>query len=627
MELYSIIKDKVKEAVNDLYDIRIDDVAVERPVNEKHGDYSSNVALEITKKVEQTPLEIAKNLSYKLVQMNMTHETMGKSYKIFEEIEAASPGFINFKLSKEWLHYVLYDITESANNYGAGEKGYYTGKNVVVEYTDPNPFKVFHIGHLMSNSIGESLTRLIGFKGGNVKRANYQGDVGLHVAKSIWGLIKLFSEEGTNIGILSAKTLTERMGFLGKAYALGATLYEENEGVEEEIKFINYLVYAAAQEHMAETKGWKPLVDYKKFITRENHPVSTEGIGYDSIKELYTLGRAWSLEYFETIYNRLGTHFDYYYYESFAGEFGYSLVKEWLGKGVFEESESAVVFRGEPYGLHTRVFINSKGLPTYEAKDLGLALIKKEDFEYDLSFIVTANEITEYFKVVLKALSKIEPDVAVKTRHIPHGMMKLTSGKMSSRTGKVIAGESLLNDVKKTVLDRMKEQENKRSADKIADKIAIASLKYSILKQNIGKDIEYDKEKSVDLTGDTGPYLQYTYARTVSLLSKSDYEFNPDNFVLEIDNVLQPHPLEEAVLRQIHKFPEDVDMAANNLSPHIICKYLFTLAQTYNTLYAKLPILSAEPHLRKKRLYITKAVNHVLKNGLYLLGIEVVERM
>ncbi|KKS20767.1 MAG: Arginine-tRNA ligase [candidate division WWE3 bacterium GW2011_GWC1_41_7] len=626
MDILSLLEEKIKAAVLDLYDVKLEKLTIERPANENHGDYSTNVALELASEVKQKPLEIAKNVSYKLTQYNLTFEKHGKEHKIFERIEAAPPGFINLELSSEWLHYVLYLILGTADNYGVYDKSSYKGKNVIVEYTDPNPFKVFHIGHLMSNSIGESISRLVEFNGANLKRANYQGDVGLHVAKAIWGLIHLMNEDGLEVGNLAGKPLTERIDYLGRGYARGAAFFNDDESAQQEIRQINSIVYVVAQEHMAETGSWKPLVDYKKSLG----DVDASGALYTRVKEVYTTGRGWSLEYFETVYKRLGTHFDLYYFESMAGEFGYELVSEWLGKGVFEKSDNAVVFRGDNYGLHTRVFVNSVNLPTYEAKDLGLALLKNRDFPYDISIIITAEEVAEYFKVVLKALSLIDPDLGARTLHIPHGMMKLTSGKMSSRTGDVIAGDLLLNNVRDVVLEKMESQEYRvpqENVKEIADKIAIAALKYSILKQNLGRDIIYDKEKSISLSGDTGPYLQYTYARTCSVLEKSDYSFNPDHFVLEIDKLNAPHHLEEAVLRQLHVFPEDVATASEELAPHVICHYLLHLAQAYNTLYVELPILTAETSLRKKRLYITKSVNQVLKTGLHLLGIATIERM
>ena len=223
----------------------------------------------------------------------------------------------------------------------------------------------------------------------------------MHVAKSLWGMLQLFKQENTSIEELAKYDLEKKVEFLGWAYALGATKYKEDLEIKEEITNMNKSIYDKDS----------------------------------SIYDLYEKGRQWSLDYFETLYIRLGTNFDYYYFERNSGEMGLKLSKELLDKGIFEESDSAIVFRGEEYGLHTRVFVNSFGIPTYESKDLGLAVTKYEDYPYDLSIIVTGNEIDEYFKVVLKALSFIRPELSEKTKHISHGMLRLKSGKMSSRTG------------------------------------------------------------------------------------------------------------------------------------------------------------------------------------------------
>ncbi len=334
------------------------------------------------------------------------------------------------------------------------------------------------------------------------------------------------------------------------------------------------------------------------------------------------------MEYFETVYKRLGTKFDYYYFESVVGEYGYPLVQDLLKKGILEESDGAVVFKGEKYGLHTRVFVNSYGLPTYETKELGLAVKKYEDAEYDLSINVTANEIAEYFKVLLKVMEFCRPDLAGKTRHIAHGMMKLPTGKMSSRTGNVISGDELLNKIKEAVLEMMTKESYVAVVDdknEVADKIAVAALKYSILKQNIGSDIVYDAEKSLALHGDTGPYLLYTYARANSVLTKAGKM--PENIDGHFLSSYIPNTSELSIVRYLPRFNESVLEAAKKLSPNLVADYLHELAQRFNTFYASQPILDASASERKFRLLLTAKVADTLKTGLHMLGIKVVERM
>src|SRR6185369_48640 len=395
---------------------------VDYPADPKHGDYSSNVALVAAKKQGKNPVELAESIAEKLRGLNS---------KIIEKIDVVRPGFINFWIKQE----VLQERMQEDISIPETEKG----KKIVVEYTDPNPFKEFHIGHLYSNVVGESIARLDEAVGATVWRADYFGDVGMHVAKSLWGLLKKFDEDKIAIADLAKKSLHERIAYFGQAYALGATAYEEVDSAKEAMKELNFLCFKAAQEVVLSTFNEQPQVDYDRFIKEGSYQ-------YEEIKELYKIGREWSLAYFETIYERLGTKFAGYYPESRTGEFGYGMVMEGLKKDVFEKGEGgAIIFPGSKYGLHERVFINSLGLPTYETKDFGNAVVKQKDFAYDKSVIVTGNEINDYFHVVIKALSLLYAELGEKTFHLGHGMVRLPEGKMSSRTGKIKTGESLLD--------------------------------------------------------------------------------------------------------------------------------------------------------------------------------------
>jgi len=433
-----------------------------------------------------------------------------------------------------------------------------------VEYTDPNPFKELHIGHLMSNAIGESIARIIGSQGANVIRANFQGDVGMHVAKAIFGLIKLKKE---NFSIED----------LAKAYSFGATEFEENK---QEITDIN-----------------------KKIYNRSD----------SQINDIYDKGKKISLDYFETIYKKLGTKFDEYFFESETGVVGKELVEKNIGK-VFEKSDGAVVFNGENFGLHTRVFINSEGLPTYEAKDLGLIKTKFEKYpDLDLSISITGNEVNEYFKVMLKAVEKIKSEWAEKTKHISHGMLRLPEGKMSSRTGDVITAESLIEKVEEII--------SKKTGDKNAiEKISVGAIKYSILKSSSGKDIIFDFDKSLSVEGNSGPYLQYTYARAKSVLEKAEQE--------GIKSLIEKNNGElTEVEKLLYRFPEVVERAGQEYEPHYIATYLFELSQAFNSFYGNNKIADKTDENAPYKVALTEAVAQTIKNGLYLLGIEAPERL
>lgn len=565
---------------------------IEYPADAKHGDYATNIALVVSKSLKKNPREVAQVFQEKLDK---------KEY--VDKVEIAGPGFINVWIKSEVL------VNRLKDNPFADLKKLQKGKKVVVEYTDPNPFKEFHIGHLYSNIVGESIARLQEATGATVWRADYFGDVGMHVAKALWGLFKKFEEDSIGMKDLASRSLKERIAYFGKAYALGATAYEEDVNAKEEMKELNFLIFKSAQEIVLPTFKEKPRVDYNKFIKQGKYQ-------YEEVKKLYKIGREWSLAYFETIYERLGTQFDGYYPESRTGEYGYGMVLEGLKEGVFEKGEGgAIIFPGGKYGLHNRVFINALGLPTYEAKDLGNAIAKQKDFSYDLSVIVTGNEINEYFQVVIKALSMLEQQLGDKAVHIGHGMVRLPEGKMSSRTGKIKTGESMLDTAKEQAL-KLSQSDNQVLADQIGN----AAIKYAFLKSSIGKDIIFDFEESVSFEGNSGPYLQYVFVRTQSVLKKAG----------GLTTGTVRHELQEEereLLKLLSRFEEAVEEAASRFAPNILCIYLFELAQAFNVFYQKCPILKEEDAVKDFRLFLTKATGETIKNGLNLLGIQAPERM
>ncbi len=607
-----MVKDKIisvlKEVLKELGLPNVE-LVLECPNDDKHGDYSSNIALIGAKKLKQNPMELAEDIK-RLVSERLASSSVDK-------IEVAPPGFINFHLSKDYLIGRLasqvFDLFESLRTPQSLErpeaqtrrgeaweakKG--EGK-VMVEFTDPNPFKEFHIGHLYSNVVGESLCRLLESQGAQVWRVTYQGDIGLHVAKALYGIIN------DDLGIKSVEngTAKDKAHFLGKCYTAGSRAYEENKNAKEEINKINKKIY------------------------EESDP---------AITELYQKGRQWSLDYFESIYRRLGTKFVKNYFESIAGPIGLTLVRNHIKDGVFRESEGAIIFEGKKHGLHNRVFINSLGLPTYEAKDMALPSIKYKDFQYDKSIIITAEEQSGYFEVVFKALFFINPDLAAKTKHIAHGVVRLPQGKMSSRTGNVITGQWLLDEAKAKIKERFDD-----IGEQVAEQVAVGAVKYALLKSGIGKDIAFSFEESISLEGNSGPYIQYTYARTRSVLVKAKVSLTRrPPFGSEPQAVrgseepsgsrrgrrlsrLEVEAEEASLLRLLYHFSEVVGEAAEQFAPNILCNYLFDLAQKFNLFYQKHQIIGSQQEAF--RLAITRAVGQTLKNGLYLLGIAAPERM
>lgn len=558
----AVIRAAIKEVLTD-FGLEVD-FSVEHPADLSHGDYASNVALVAAKAMGVAPRTLAERVCAAL---------HGKIANV-SAITIAGPGFINFHLERQFFVDQVKVAIKQGSEWGRGSS--WQGKRVVVEYTDPNPFKEFHIGHLFTNVVGESIARLFMMGGAEVKRVCYQADVGLHVAHAIWGMQQLGLTEESDF---SAKEL-------GRAYALGATAYKENEADKAAITALNKIIYERSDE---------------------------------AINALYDQGRAVSLSYFEEIYALVGTKFDAYFFESEVAGAGKQLVLD--HPDVFTQSAGAYIFVGEQFGLHTRVFLNQQGLPTYEAKELALAKLKADRLHgYDHSVVSTAKEINEYFKVLLQAMSFIYPDLAKKTEHIGHGMVRLTSGKMSSRTGNVIAAVDFIAEVATAAKAKIAASGFTEATNELANQVALASIKYATLRSAIEQDSVYDSEKSLSFEGDSGPYLQYTHARISSVLEKAAQSGVTADFKAVPETVY-------AIERELYRFPEVVAAALAERAPHQVTTYLTELAGAFNSFYASEKIADSNDEFAPYKAALATAVQQTLKNGLWVLGIEAPEQM
>ncbi|MDP3996681.1 MAG: arginine--tRNA ligase [bacterium] len=573
-----MIKEKIilqiKSALAEL-GISAGEIIITHPADLAHGDYATNAALVYAKKVGKSPRELANDLVER-VTANQPEEV--------EKAEVAGAGFINFHLKPKVFALGVTDILEEKEGFGKSE--HLVDEKVMVEYTDPNIFKPFHIGHLMSNAIGESISRLTEFSGAKVVRMCYPSDTGLHIAKAVWGYKNKLDSVPKDSDSLSEKT-----AFLGEAYVFGSNAYENSKEDKAEIDALNKILYEKSDAEA---------------------------------NKIYEKGRTWSLEHFEELYAVLGTKFDEYIFESEVAGRGKEITLEFLKKGVFEESEGAVIFDGEKRGLHKRVFVTSKGLPTYEAKEMGLNTEKfKRHENLERSIIVTASEQDDYFKVVLSALREVDEKIGRKTTHISHGMMRFAEGKMSSRKGNVITGEALLKQVKNLVKEKMKERDfSEEKREETSEIIAVGAIKYSILRQAIGGDIVFDFEKSVSFEGDSGPYLQYSYVRAKAVMKKADEE----DLGFEISD-LKMEGKAGAVDRMLIRFPEVVERAGEEYAPHHLVTYLTELASQFNSWYAKEKIVDKGDPSSPYKVALTAAFAQVMKNGLWLLGIKTPEKM
>jgi len=536
-----------------------EEIPLEHTADFSHGDYASSVALAYAKELGTNPRTLAEKL---VVSMG---EVEGVS-----KIEIAGPGFINFTLSSEFI----FEMLDIGRAHGAkwGSGILLEGEEVLLEYTSPNLFKPLHIGNLVGNVIGESLSRLFEFAGAAVRRINYPSDIGLTVAKGVWGLQKTGGDP-------------KDIRALGEAYRAGSDAYENDSLAKDEIDAVNKKLYEGSDS---------------------------------ALNKLREAGKKTSKKHLDDICRRLGTTFDTEIFESETGPVGKKIVEAHIDT-VFEKSDGAIVFMGEKRGLHTRVFLNSMGLPTYEAKDLGNFELKRKEYpKFSRSFVVTGVEQQEYFKVIIAAIREVFPEEASKTiGHIATGFLSLTTGKMSSRKGNVLTGEDLLADLGAEAKIRAAESRSD-DIEALADDIAVAALKFQILKGGTSKDIVFDHARALSLEGDSGPYLQYTHARTHAILEKAK--------AAGIEGKFDATQQASELARLVYRFHETILRAQEELEPHHVANYLITVAAAFNSWYAQEQILDSTPAAAHK-VALTDITRLTLKNGLWLLGIPAPEKV
>ena len=557
----------IVRAVKSLFNLDVE-VILSRP-EAKFGDLATNVALTLAGRLGKNPREIAEQIATEL-----------KNHDDFTSVEIAGAGFINMRLSDAYLTRELGEMLAMPNDYGRPST--YKNQIVVTEFSDPNPFKVLHVGHLYTSIVGDAISRLIELAGGEVHRVNFGGDVGMHVAKCMWGIItKLGGENPESLPI--DLPIGERMQWVASSYVDGNKAYENDE-TKAEIADINKRIY--------------------RIFDEDDHD--------SDFAKIYWACRTWSYEYFDDFYDRVGMKFEKYYPESATTPLGLKTVQEQTEKGVFKESNGAIVFDGEPYGLHTRVFINSNGLPTYEAKDVGLSLMKWQDYHFDKSFIITGADIVDYMKVVIKSIEQFEPEMAARTEHITHGMMKLAGAvKMASRLGNFLKAEDVLD---------MVENYQKEAQGAINQDTVLGAVRYALLKNRLGPDIIFEPETSVNAQGNSGPYLQYSHARARSILRKIG--FNGQDSLAKNQDFDE---YERSLMVKLTEWPEILAMAVDELVPHVICTYMYELAQIFNRFYENSRV-EGDPRA-SVRTCLVAAYADILRNGLGALGIVAPEKM
>lgn len=547
------IKTQLKNIIKDLYGLDFNVVVTVAPEN-AGADFSSNVAMQLTKDLHKNPREIAGEIAEHI-----------SGY----EVEIAGPGFLNFKISDK---YYADKLVSLSSDFGADVSCEdFAGKTVICEFSDPNPFKVLHVGHLYTSIVGDSIARLFEYAGAKVIRANFGGDVGLHVGKTMWALLKSGMKDFT-IEDIAAK------------YVEGTRAYEDDEVAKAEIVEINKKVYEIAEKDLHDSE----------------------------LAEIYWKGRELSYKYFEDFYARIGVKFDKYYPESTVAGRGLAEVRKGLEAGVYEASDGAVVYRGDTkLGLHTRVFINKEGLPTYEAKDVGLIFTKWDDYHFDKSVVITGNDIIDYMKIVLGSVGEMNPELPKRTTHLTHGQVKLPgSVKMSSRKGNFLKAVDVLD----LVSDELKNSYNSEDFD-----VALGATKYAFLKYKMGGDIIFDPNESVKMTGNSGPYLLYSCVRAKKVLEKLQSSPLTEDADLSFD----VH--ERNMIKKIVQYKDVLTEAVVEMAPHKVCGFLYELAQEFSRFYENCPVAGNEREV--VRGTIVAVYEKVMEHGLNILGINIPEEM
>lgn len=575
------IRKQLEEAVRQVFGIEAE-VEMTLAPEDTGADYASNVALKLAKVAHKAPIVIAEELKQAMAGLA---DRVG--------VEVAAPGFLNFISPDEY-----YDqkIAEIAQNQGILAKNIlldeYDGKTVVTEFSDPNPFKVLHVGHLYTSIVGDSISRLLEFAGAKVVRTNFGGDVGLHVGKTMWAL--------RNDSALSEMTIEE----IAKCYVEGTRAYEEDEEAKREIVELNKIIYDLAE--LGEEKCHERLELEK---VAEDFGRSTAEIA--QIAELYWRGRELSYEYFKDFYARIGVKFDKFYPESSVVGKGLEEVREHVGT-VYEESKGAIVFRGEKVGLHTRVFINREGVPTYETKDVGLIFTKWRDFRFDESVVITGNEQTEYMRVVLASVKEYAPELVERTRHLTHGLVKLQGNvKMSSRKGNFLKAVD--------VIEMVEGELGGKDADQ---RVVLAALKYAFLKYKMGGDIVFDPKESVATTGNSGVYLLYSAVRAKKILQKLGGDERGEQRELSDDE----RRFVRRLGRKLAQYEDVMVEAVREKAPYRLCSYLYELAQEFSRFYERVRVVGGG-HEDEVEKYV-RAYAGVMEQGLGVLGVgEIPEGM
>lgn len=594
MSLQEILSKPIQNAVEQLFQVSVERVEFQSTKKDFEGDITM-VVFPLVKQIKGNPVEIGTKIGEYLV------ENVAEVAK-FNVVA----GFLNLVISdKYYLEY--FNSIKNIEKFGfvaptEGEKA------VMVEYSSPNTNKPLHLGHIRNNLLGYSVAEIIKASGKKVYKTQIINDRGIHICKSMLAWQKFGNgQTPVSTGLKGDKLVGNFYVEFDKAYKAEIAALMAQGKTEEEAKKQAPLILEAQQM----------LLDWEN--------------GKPEVIELWKTMNQWVYDGFSVTYNNLGVDFDSYYYESNTYLLGKDVVEDGLNRGVFFRKEDGSVWIDlTADGLDEKIVLRSDGTSVYMTQDIGTAIQRVRDFSDIGGMVYTVgNEQDYHFKVLFLILKKLGYDWAEHLFHLSYGMVELPSGKMKSREGTVVDADDLMAEMTATAqqisedlgkLDGYSEEEKAS----LYNTIGLGALKYYMLKVDPKKQMMFNPEESVDFNGNTGPFIQYTYARIQSILRKAD--FNYENIVTSSE--VEMHEKEKELIKQVQLFPEVIQSAAENHSPALVANYTYDLVKEFNSFYQNVSILG-EDNLDKKvfRVQLSNSVSNVIKNAFGLLGISVPERM
>lgn len=592
MSLPQILTPSIQKAIQALFDVTVDKIEFQTTRKEFEGDITM-VIFPLLKVIKSNPAELGNKIGNYLVE-NVSEVARFNVVSGFLNIVISDSYYVNF-----------FNGIKDGKQFGFVQPNP-AEKAVMVEYSSPNTNKPLHLGHVRNNLLGYSVAEILKASGKKVYKTQIINDRGIHICKSMLAWEKFGNGETPETSGLKGDKL------VGKYYVEFDKAYKSE---------INGLIETGKTEE--EAKKQAPII-----IEAQDMLKKWEA-GDEKVIELWKKMNKWVYEGFATTYTNLGVNFDKYYYESNTYLLGKDVVQVGLDKGVFEKDPDGSVWIDlTDEGLDRKIVLRSDGTAVYMTQDIGTAIQRVKDMPDVGGMVYTVgNEQDYHFKVLFLILQKLGFDWASSLYHLSYGMVDLPSGKMKSREGTVVDADDLMQDMTDTAkqisedLGKLDYYSNEEKA-KLYKTIGLGALKYYILKVDPKKRILFNPAESVDFAGNTGPFIQYTYARIQSIIRKADFDFETK---IEIEEI---HEKEKELLKQIELFPEVIQNAAQNHSPALIANYTYDLVKEYNSFYQSVHILG-EVDLTKKifRVQLSQKVGEVIKSAFQLLGIEVPERM